>query len=83
MYSAGVVGGYAADALAVIQHKYYKCFPMDLQHDKEPSKEWSAAVNDEEPYPEQAAPDIETLSEEDYTCTMEAMEKRQMLVAFH
>ena len=82
VYSAGVVGGYAADALAVIQRKYHKCFPIDLPHDEEPSEEWSAAVNDEEPYPEQAAPDIETLSEEEYACAMEAMEKRQKLVTF-
>jgi len=82
VYSAGVVGGYAADALAVIQRKYHKRFPIDLPHDEEPSEEWSAAVNDEEPYPEQAAPDIETLSEEEYACAMEAIEKRQKLVAF-
>ena len=82
VYSARVVGGYTADALAVIQRKYHKCFPINLPHDEEPSKEWSAAVNDEEPYPEQAAPDIEMLSKEEYACAMEAMEKRQKLVVF-
>ena len=68
-YSAGVVDGYAADALAVIQRKYHKCFPIDLPHDKEP-------------YPEQFAPDIETLGEEEYARVIEALEKRQKQVAF-
>jgi len=81
-YSAGVVGGYAADALGVIQRKYHKRFPIDLPHDEEPSEEWLASVDDDEPYPEQLAPDIETLGEEEYARAMEALEKRQKLVAF-
>ena len=40
-------------------------------------------VDDEEPYPEQFAPDIETLGEEEYAHAIEALEKRQKLVAFH
>ena len=82
VYSAGVVGGYAADALAGIQRKYHKCFPINLPHDEEPSEEWLALVNDENPDPEQVAPDIETLSEDEYACAMDALEKRQKLVAF-
>jgi hypothetical protein len=81
-YSAGVVDGYAADALAVIQRKYHKRFPIDLPHDEEPSEEWLASVDDEEPYPEQFAPDIETLGEEEYARAIEALEKRQKQVAF-
>jgi hypothetical protein len=81
-YSAGVVGGYAADALGTIQRKYHKRFPIDLSHDEEPSEEWLASVDDEEPYPEQVAPDIETLGEEEYARVMGALEKRQKLVAF-
>ena len=81
-YSAGVVGGYTADALASIQRKYHKRFPIDLPHDEEPSEEWMASVDDEEPYPEQAAPDIETMSDEEYACAMEALEIRQSVVAF-
>ena len=82
VYSAGVVGGYATDALVEIQCKYHKCFPIDLPHDKEPSEKWSASVNDKEPYPEQVAPDFEALSEEEYACAMDELEKRQKLVAF-
>ena len=81
-YSAGVVGGYAADALVEIQRKYHKRFLIDLPHDEEPSEEWSASVNDEEPYTEQVAPDIEALSEEEYAGAMDELGKRQKLVAF-
>ena len=81
-YSAGVVGGYAVDALAVIQSKYFKQFPIDLPHDEEPTKEWLASVNDEEPDPDQVPPDIETLNEEDYIVACKVLETRQKLFAF-
>lgn len=82
VYSAGVVGGYAADALAQIQRRYLKRFPIDLPHDEEPTEEWLASVNDEEPDPDQIPPDIETLNEGDYIAACEALEKRQKLLAF-
>jgi hypothetical protein len=81
-YCAGVLGGYAADALAVIQCKYLKCFPIDIAHDKEPSEEWLAAIDDEEPFLEQLAPDIEVLSEGEYANALEELEKKQKLLAF-
>jgi len=45
-YKAGVLGGYAADALANIQRRYFRRFPIDLPHDQEPTVEWLAGVND-------------------------------------
>ena len=81
-YSAGVVGGYAADALAVIQSKYFKQFPIDLPHNEEPTEEWLASVNDEDPDPDQVPPDIEKLNEEDYIAVCKALETRQKLFAF-
>ena len=36
-YTAGVMGGYAADALTVMQCKYLKCFLINLAHNEEPS----------------------------------------------
>ena len=81
-YSAGVMGGYTADALALIQRKYLKHFPMDLPHNEEPTDKWLASVNDEEPDPEQVPPDIESLSKEDYIAATKELEERQKLVAF-
>ncbi|KDR74719.1 hypothetical protein GALMADRAFT_48139, partial [Galerina marginata CBS 339.88] len=51
-YSAGVVGGYAADALAVIQRRYFKRYPVGLPHSEEPTDEHLAAVDDDSPDPE-------------------------------
>lgn len=81
-YSAGVMGGYAADALALIQRNYLKRFPIDLPHNEEPTEEWLASVNDEEPDPDQVPPDIESLREEDYIAATEKLEERQKLLAF-
>jgi hypothetical protein len=81
-YSAGVTGGYAADALVLIQRKYLKRFPIDLQHNEEPTEEWLASVNDDGPDPDPVPPDIESLSEEDYNAAMKELEERQKLLAF-
>jgi hypothetical protein len=87
-YSAGVMGGYAADALALIQRKYLKRFPIDLQHNEEPTEEWLASVNNDEPDPDPdpgpdpVPPDIESLGEEDYNAAMKELEERQKLLAF-
>lgn len=81
-YSAGVMGGYAADALALIQRKYFKRFPIDLPHNEEPTNEWLMSVNDDETDPDQVPPDIESLGEEDYIAAKEALEERQKLLAF-
>ena len=48
-YSKGIKGGFTADALAIIQHQYFKQFPVDLPHDNEPSAEFLEAVDDNEP----------------------------------
>jgi hypothetical protein len=81
-YSAGMEGGYTGDALAEIQRKYFKRFPIDLAHAEEPSEEWLASVNDESPDPEQIAPDIEVLGEEEYATALETLARRQNLLAF-
>ena len=52
-YKAGVVGGYAANALAKIQHKYLKQYPIDWPHSEEPPVAWLAMVDDEAPDEEQ------------------------------
>ena len=51
-YSAGMAGGYGADALVLIQRRYFKRYPVDLPHHEEPTAEHLAAVDDEAPEPE-------------------------------
>jgi hypothetical protein len=68
--------------LALIQRKYLKCFPIDLPHNEEPTDDWLASVNDEEPDPDQVPPDLESLTEEDYIAATKELEERQKLLAF-
>lgn len=81
-YQAGVAGGYVADALAQIQRKYLKRYPIDLPHSDEPSPEWLAAVDDEAADEEQAGPDIEALDEDELAAAMAILEERRTTLCF-
>ena len=75
-YQAGVVGGYAADALAQIQRKYLKRYPIDMPQDEEPSTEWLAAVDDDAADEELAGPDTDALDEDELVAVMVELEER-------
>jgi hypothetical protein len=79
-YKAGVTGGYAADALAEIQRKYFKRYPIDLPHSEEPSAEWLAGVDDDAPDIDQEELDV---TSEEYATAAEKMETRRSLLTFH
>ncbi|KDR72463.1 hypothetical protein GALMADRAFT_73731 [Galerina marginata CBS 339.88] len=76
-YSEGVKGGFAADALAIIQRGYFKRFPVDLPHEEEPTAESLAAVDDEAPEPDRMAPDEDALGEEEYAAALQEVEVRR------
>jgi len=82
LYKAGVLGGYAADALSQIQRKYFKRYPIDLPHQEEPSVEWLAAVDDDAPDVEQEAPDASTSNDEELAAAVERMAERRLLLSF-
>ena len=75
-YSEGVEGGFAANALAIIQRRYFKRYPVDLPHDEEPSAESLEAVNDDELDPERLEPDRDTLNDEEYAAALEEGRRR-------
>jgi len=81
-YKDGVVGGYAADALADIQRRYLKRYPIELPHLEEPTPEWLAAIDDDAPDVEQEEPDIIALGEERYTAVVEQLKARRSLLNF-
>jgi len=81
-YMAGVAGRYAADALADIQHRYFKHYLIDLPHSDEPSAEWLAMVEDDTPDVEREEPDISTLDEEQHATVMKQLEERRALYMF-
>ena len=78
-YKAGVTGGYAADALAEIQRKYLKRYPIDLPHSDEPSAEWLAEVDDDAPDIDQVELDV---SSEEYAIAAKKVEARGSLLTF-
>ena len=80
-YKARVIGGYAADALAEIQHKYFKRYLIDLPHSEEPSAEWLAEVDDDAPKKDQEELDVSSDSEE-YAIVAKKMETRRSLLTF-
>jgi hypothetical protein len=81
-YATAVDEGYAVDCLADIQRRYFKRFPVDLDHNVEPSPEDLAAVDDNQPDAELQIPDPDVMPEAEYAATKEAFDARRKLVAF-
>jgi len=81
-FAAAVEGGYARDALANIQRRYLKRYPLDLAHDKEPTPEHLATVDDNEADDDPEEPDKEALTSEEYVIALEKIEERQKLMIF-
>ena len=80
-YRAGVNGGYAADALAKIQGRYFRRYPIELSLDEEPPSEFTSAVNDEAPDVEQQQPDPDELTDVEYKAEVERLQIRSDLIA--
>jgi len=81
-YSAGVAGGYAADALALIQRRYFKRYPLDLPHTSEPSAEFLAAVDDDAADVDITEPDQDRMSDEEYEAAINRLAERQKLFSY-
>jgi len=81
-YAAGVLGGYAGDALINIQRRYFRRFPVDLPHDQEPTVEFLASVNDNAPDHEESAVNFDNLTTEVLELTMARAKERRKLVDF-
>jgi hypothetical protein len=81
-YSAGVAGGYAADALSIIQRQYFKRYPIDLPDDEEPDAEVLASIDDNAPDVEQEQPDEVQLGPEEYATAMSALKARRSAITF-
>ena len=79
-YKVGVEGRYAADALAKIQSRYFRRYPVELALDVEPSPESLSAVDDEAPDIEQQEPDPEKLTDIEYQVEVERLLERSNLI---
>ena len=80
-YKEGITGGYAADALAIIQRRYFKRFPPELPLDEEPSLESLAGVDDDAPDEELQPPDRDSCAQEEYDALLTVFEERGKMVA--
>ncbi|PPQ76861.1 hypothetical protein CVT26_001499 [Gymnopilus dilepis] len=81
-YAEAVTGGFVADALADIQRRYFKRYPVDLSHETEPTEEHLAAVDDDEADPEPQHPNQEAMSENEYEVAIKAWEERTELIRY-
>lgn len=82
-YSQAVDNGYVAEAVAKIQRRYFKRFPIDLSDKVEPTPEELAAIDDDIINPKYEEPDEEKMTTEEYKLAMEKLDVRRTRVAFH
>jgi hypothetical protein len=82
VYATAVAGNYAADCLIDIQRRYFKCYPVDLDHSTEPSPEHLAAVDDNATDPEPPSPDPDAMSEEEDSQAKADFDARRNLVEY-
>ena len=82
VYSQAVDKGYVAEAVATIQRKFFKRFPIDLPEDMEPTAEELAAVDDDEVEPETNAPNPESMTKEEYEQAMVEVDGRRKKISF-
>lgn len=60
-YSQSVRENWAADCVADVTRRYFKRYPIDLDHHTEPSDEWLAQVDDDAVEPDCDFGDNQTL----------------------
>ncbi len=61
IYAAAVKGKHVPDAVADIQRRYSKRFPLTLPHTEEPTQEALDGVDDDAPDPELTPPHLDGL----------------------
>lgn len=71
LYANAVKNGHVADTVADIQRRYFKCYPLNLPHNQEPSQEWLAQVDDDAPEDELVAPDSSEMTHEEWQVAAE------------
>ncbi|KAJ3490466.1 hypothetical protein NLJ89_g11430 [Agrocybe chaxingu] len=81
-YAASVEGGYAIDALALIQRRYFKRWPVSLPHDQDLSLDLLAAVDDDALDEEYATPCENDMEEDEYALAMTVHAEYQRVLKF-
>jgi len=81
-YEAAVIANSKAECVADIQRCYFKRFPIEHEHNVDPTPEFLASVNDDEADAEVVAPDRSSMSPEEFKQADQAFKERQKLVTF-
>lgn len=81
-YIQAAVDGVLPDRLADIQRRFFKRFPIDRGDDYEPTADELAAVDDDAPDAEPAAPDETKMSVEAFAKAKEEFKARRTKITF-
>ena len=76
-FAAAIEGGYTRDALAHIQRRFFKRFPLDPAEGVEPSPEHLATVDDDKPDDEPEEPDKQVMTAERYNEAVKNLEDQR------
>lgn len=79
-YAAAILGNYTAECVADIQRRYFKRFPIELEHNKEPEPEFLAGVDDNDIDPEPIAPDEASMTLTEFQAATEEFANRRKLI---
>ena len=82
LYAAAVVANTKDECVANIQRRYFKRYPIDLEHNVEPTLEFLDSIDDDEADPEVVAPDPDLLSPEEFKEAMDVFAVRQEQLVF-
>lgn len=81
-YAAAVIGNHIPDCIADIQRRYFKRYPINLDHDVEPTPESLATVDDTAADIESLSPDEDSMTPEAYSAAVKVFEARQQLIKY-
>ena len=82
LYATAVVANTKDECVANIQHRYFKRYPVELEYNVEPTRQFLESVNDDEADPEVVAPDPDLLSPEDFKKATEVFRVCQEQLVF-
>ena len=82
LYDAAVIAKSKTECVSDIQRRYFKWFPIEHEHNVDPTPEFLEGIDDDEADTEIVAPDPSSMSPDDYTKADEAFKERQKLVTF-
>jgi len=82
LYKAALISSSKQECLSDIQRRYFKRFPIEHEHNIDPTPEFLESVNDDEADAEFVAPDPSSMSPEEFKKADQAFKERQKLLTF-